>query len=95
MDKPVIYVDANGDLVEAIRLTKENADVVAHWCGGRGVRTFDAVPVEGDEGQVGINFNGRHETERASEGEYLYREPWQPWYVKLDADSFLAKYSRA
>ena len=92
---PAIYLNNDGKPIEAIRLTKKNVDTVANWCGGRKVVTWDPTNPDDWEGEVGVNFNGKDQTERVSEGEYLARLPHYPWFFKVDPLFFDGLYTRA
>lgn len=56
--------------VEANKLTKDNAEAVALWCGGNLVDEFDAIT--GDK-FVGINIPTLEGVMRASEGDFIIK----------------------
>lgn len=58
--------------VTAVRLTKENAEEVAEWCGGHTVEMSDAIRHE--EKTVGINLLTRAGKVRAVEGDYIMKQ---------------------
>lgn len=58
-------------LVDAIRLTEDNAEAVAAWCGGQLVEEID--PEHPDEMQPGINVPGSMGNTRASLGMYVVK----------------------
>lgn len=70
------YLNDKLEVVQAIRLTHENADLVSMWCGGDKVITYDALDKPGEpdaKSEVGVNFMAREEWERLSEGQYLVK----------------------
>lgn len=57
--------------IEANRLTKDNAEALAIWCGGRLVEELDAhTPTDK---YVGINIPTLEGVMRASEGDYIIK----------------------
>lgn len=59
--------------VEAMLLTKENAQEVADWCKGTIVTEYDAHDPTTE--YVGINFPTPEGNKRVSEGQYLVKSP--------------------
>jgi hypothetical protein len=57
--------------VEAIQLTKENAEEVAAWCGGHIIEEVN--PADHEDVYVGINFPTLDGNKRISEGQMLVR----------------------
>lgn len=57
--------------VEAMTLTKENAEELANWCGGKIVE--EQNPADPDDVYVGINFPTYDGNKRLSQGEVLVR----------------------
>jgi hypothetical protein len=57
--------------VEAVMLTKDNAEEVAQWCGGRIVEEVN--PLDRDDVYVGINFPTYDGNKRLSQGMVLVR----------------------
>lgn len=62
-----------GDVVQAARLTKQNAEQLAEWCAGQVVTTYDAIDFADAEGEVGINFDGLRGMERVGQNEFLVK----------------------
>lgn len=57
--------------IEANELTKENAEAVALWCGGRLVEEMDAINL--DKKYVAINIPTLEGVMRASEGDFVIK----------------------
>lgn len=58
-------------VVEAQKLSPENADKLAEWCGGLKVEELDAV--DSSKTYVGINIPTLEGNMRASEGDYIVK----------------------
>lgn len=70
------YLNTRLEIIQAMQLTHENAELLAAWCDGDVVKTYGAFAAPGDPKaphQMGINFQGRNEWERLNEGEYLIK----------------------
>lgn len=76
--------------IEANELTKENAEAVAIWCGGRLIDEFDAIT--GDK-YVGINIPTLEGVMRASEGDYVIKGVQGEFYP-CKPSIFLATYEK-
>ena len=59
--------------VEAVQLTKENASEVADWVVGKEVEEIDAL--DASRHYVGLNFISWDGMARASEGDYIIKDP--------------------
>lgn len=57
--------------IEANQLTKENAEAIAHWCGGYLVEEIN--PIDDHERFVGINIPTLEGPMRASEGDFVIK----------------------
>ena len=62
-----------GAEVEAIQLTKENIQEVAEWCVGQEVKEIDSL--DNSKTYVGLNFISWDGMARASEGDYIIKDP--------------------
>lgn len=62
-----------GVVVEAVQITKENVQYVADWCVGQEVEEIDALDTS--KRYVGINFISWDGMARASEGDYIIKDP--------------------
>ena len=63
--------DAHHITVEAVRLTEDNATMVAAWCGGELIEEID--PEHPEETQPGINIRTPKGTKRASLHMYVIK----------------------
>lgn len=61
-----------GQVVEAVQLTKENVDQVIEWCDGTGVEEIDAL--DSEKRYVGINIPSWGGVVRASEGDFVIKD---------------------
>lgn len=78
--------------IEANLLTKDNAEAIAVWCGGRLVEEMDAqTPTDK---YVGINIPTLEGVMRASEGDYIIKGVKGEFYP-CKPDIFLATYDPA
>lgn len=57
---------------EARKLTKDNAEFIAQWCGGRAVVQHD--PLDHDLTTPGVNVPVGNEVERAQVGDMVIRQ---------------------
>lgn len=76
--------------VEAEKITKDNVETLAAWCGGYPVETFDAIIDRPTE--VGINVPGLDGSVRATEGQYLVRNPVSGRFYARNAREFEAQF---
>lgn len=63
--------DSPSIVVEAVRLTEDNVENIAKWCGGELVEEID--PEHPDETQLGINFQTPNGMKRASLHMYVVK----------------------
>lgn len=68
-----------GQVVEANRLTKDNGEAVALWCGGRYFESSNAFNSE--EKYAEVNLNTPDGPARASEGDYIVKGPAEDFRV--------------
>jgi hypothetical protein len=83
----------DGDIVqevEAVQLTKENAQQITEWCKGLMVIEHDAL--DDDKTYVGINVPTLMGKRRASEGNYIIQHSSGEFYVH-GIDTFEALYN--
>lgn len=78
------------EYIEAVKLTAQNIDEVAYWCGGQKVEEKDP---DGDitKDKVGLNIATMEGTARVSEGDWVVREANRRFWKMNDFD-FQAKY---
>lgn len=78
-----------GQLVEANRLTKTNGEAVALWCGGH---YFESTsPFASEEKFAEINFTSPEGPARASEGDYIVKNPAEEFRAMSEYE-FLRNY---
>lgn len=78
-----------GQVVEANQLTKTNGEAVAIWCGGHYFESSNAL--NADEKYAEINLNTPDGPARASEGDYIVKNPAEDFRVFKEHD-FLRTY---
>ena len=72
-----VALDNKRDTVEAIKMTRKNAERVAEWCGGELVYEDGKEP--SDDTFLGVKIIDKHYNAVAREGDYIVKDPVGFW----------------